>query len=405
MINESNPTRLWNKDYITVIMASTGISCCNYFFFPTLPIYAQNLSGSTAYAGLMTGLYTLAAMVVRPFSGILSDKIGRTRLLILGAFIFSIACALYSFAYGLIILIAVRLLNGVGFGMYSTCAGAVVADVIPKQRMAEGLGYFGLYGTIATAVAPGMALSIIGNGDMSKFQTLFILATALSLASTLFSCLISYERKKNKLNSVFIAENRSNSDDELLPKTWLGFEYAVFIPAAIVILLHFSLSSILSFLTLFALERNLGNIGLFFIFYAAGLFLSRVFCGKVADKHGTDIVVIPAFVVLAICFALVPFVNSVTYLYAVSVPFGLAQGAAVTAIYALIFYRCSSKRHGTVSAAFYSSIDIGYGIGSIVFGLVAAEFNYYSVYWGATCLIISSLIIYLKCIANWRFSS
>jgi len=388
------------------MLASAGISFCNYFFFSTLPIYAQNLSGSTVYAGLMTGAYTLAAMVVRPFSGIFSDKFGRTRLLVLGAFICSIACALYNFAAGLIILIAVRLLHGVGFGVHSTCAGAVAADVIPKSRMAEGLGYFGLYGTIAAAVAPGMALSIIGSGEMSKFHALFILATAISFASMLFDCFITYERKKkNSLNRETILENRTNSDDALCPKTWFGFEYAVFLPATVVMLLHVALSSVTSFLTLFVLERNLGNVGLFFTFNAAGLFLSRVFCGKVVDQRGANVVVVTGIMVLSACFALVPFANSLIYLYMIAVPLGLAQGAVVPAIYSLMFNLCSPKRRGTVSAAFSSAIDIGYGVGSISFGFLAAGFNYYVVYLAAMLCALAALIIYWFSIAKGILSA
>ena len=395
--------RLWGKDYIILMIASAGISFCNYFFFSTLPIYAQNLSGSIVYAGLMTGVYTLAAMAVRPFSGILSDKFGRTRLLIVGACICSIACALYNFASGLIILIVVRMINGIGFGIHSTCAGAVAADVIPKSRMTEGLGYFGLYGTIAAAVAPGIALSIVGNGETWKFHALFILATTVSLASMLFDCFITYERKnKTNLTNEPNFENLPSSDVELLPKTWFGFEYAVFIPAAVVTLLHVALSSVTSFLTLFALERDLGNVGLFFTFNAAGLFLSRVLFGKVVDKRGADTVVIPAIIVRAACFALIPFINSLICLYIVSVPLGLAQGAVVPAIYALMFNRCSPRRRGTVSAAFASSIDIGYGMGSIAFGFIASMFNYYFVYFGAMLFSIFALIIYCKGIANSR---
>ncbi len=406
MINASAPERLWTKDYVIVMIASSGISFCNYFFFSTLPIYAQNLSGSAVYAGLVTGVYTLAAMIIRPFSGILSDQFGRTKLLILGAFICSIACALYSFASGLILLIAVRALNGIGFGIHSTCAGAVAADVIPKARMTEGLGYFGLYGTIAAAVAPGIALLIIGSGELWRFQVLFVLATMVSFTSMIFDCFITYERNsENKLNGGFISAEQIRGDDELLPKTWLGFEYAVFVPAAIVTLLHVALSSVTSFLTLFALERGLGNVGLFFTFNAAGLFLSRLLCGKVVDRRGTDIVVIPAILVLAICLALVPFVDSLVGLYIVSVPLGLAQGAVVPAIYALMFNRCSPKRRGTVSAAFSSAIDIGYGFGSITFGFIAAGFNYYFVYWGAMLSTISALVIYWKGLATWKMIS
>lgn len=385
---------LWSKDYIIVMIASAGISFCNYFFFSTLPIYAQNLSGSAAYAGLMTGVYTLAAMVVRPISGILSDKFGRTRLLILGAFICSMACALYSFAAGLIVLLAVRLLNGVGFGIHSTCAGAVASDVIPNSRMTEGLGYFGLYGTLAAAVAPGIALSIVEHGETSEFQTLFFLAATVSGTSMLFDCFITYERQ-SKNNSETSLKNEDNGHAAMLPKTCLGFEYAVFLPAAFITLLHVALSSVTAFVTLFALERNLGNVGMFFTLNALGLFLSRVLCGKVVDQRGANIVVVPSMIVLSACLALVPFVNSRIYLYILSVPLGLAQGAVIPAIYALMFNRCSPERRGTVSAAFASSIDIGYGIGSIVFGFIAASFNYYVVYFVAMIFSVFALLLYL----------
>lgn len=392
--------RLWGKDYIILMIASSGISFCNYFFFSTLPIYAQNLTGSIAYAGLVTGVYTLAAMAIRPFTGILSDKFGRTKLLILGAFICSIACALYNFASVLIILIAVRVLNGLGFGIHSTCAGAVAADVIPKSRMTEGLGYFGLYGTIAAAVAPGIALVIVGNGEMAKFHLLFILAAAVSLASMIFDCFITYERKNKETGtSDPLFEKQTNSNAQPLPKTWLGFEYAVFAPAVVITFLHVALSSVTAFITLFALERGLGNVGLFFTFNAAGLFLSRVLCGKVVDKRGANTVVFPSLLVLAACFAIVPFINSLLFLYIISLPLGLAQGAVIPAIYALMFNRCSPSRRGTVSAAFSSSIDIGYGIGSIALGFIAAKFNFYFVYWGAMLFTLLALIIYWKGVA------
>ena len=157
--------KLWNKDYILIMLSSTGISFCNYFFFSALPIYAQNITGTVASAGLMTAAYTLAALAIRPLSGVFADKFGRTKLLILGAILCSIACMLYHYAAILLVLIVIRSLHGIGFGMHSTAGGAVAADVIPKSRMAEGLGYFGLYGTIAAAIAlssPGSARSQSG---------------------------------------------------------------------------------------------------------------------------------------------------------------------------------------------------------------------------------------------------
>lgn len=398
---DSDSEKFWNKDYIIVMIASTGIMFCNYFFFSTLPIYAQNLSGTPAYAGLMTGVYTFAALAIRPFSGIFADKFGRTKLLILGAALCSIACTLYNCANVLILLVFIRVLHGIGFGIHSTSSGAVIADVIPKSRMTEGMGYSGIFGTVAVAVAPGIALSIIGNGETQAFRLLFILAAAISFVSMILDCFITYERKdKNLLKSGTLSEGQPEHENEDLPQTVLGFECAVFLPGAVLILLFFALSSVNSFIYLFALERHLGNVGLFFTISAMGMFLSRLLLGKVADKRGADIIVIPCIVMFAICFALIPFVNSLVYLLLIAFPLGLAQGMVGPVINTMMFNRCSSKRRGSASAAFFASIDIGYGIGSIMFGFIAAGSNYYFVYEGAMICSVMALIIYLSGIAK-----
>jgi len=396
MAETTKTERLWSRDYLIVMAASAGISFCNYFFFSTLPIYAQKLSGSMSYAGLITGVYTLAAMLVRPLAGSLSDRFGRTRLLILGAFVCSVACGLYDFARGLILLVVVRMINGAGFGVHSTCAGAVAADIIPPSRMAEGLGYFGLYGTIAAAVAPGIALSIIGEGTPARFEVLFILAAAVSFASMAADCCITYERGRGGPP----VRKPPAAEEGTLPKTWMGFEYAVFLPAAVVILMHVALSGVTAFLTLFVAERHLGNVGLFFTFNAAGLFLSRVLCGKIVDRRGANVVVIPSIAVLSACFAAVPFARSLAFLYLLSVPLGLAQGAAIPAIYALMFSRCSPARRGTASAAFSSSIDIGYGVGAILFGLLAEGFGCDAVYFAAAAVSLAALALYVLRLAG-----
>jgi len=264
-MTNNRPEKLLSKDYVIVILASTGISFCNYFFLSTLPIYAQKLTGSTAYSGLMIGTYTFAALAIRPVTGILSDKFGRTRLLILGALICSVVCTLYNFATVLILLIFIRILHGIGFGIHSTSGGAVAADVIPKSRMAEGIGYFGLYSTLATAVAPGIALSIIGNGETQNFKALFILAAAVSLASMIFDCFITYERKnKYRVKSIPPVQCPGETSAGNLPKTLLGFEYAVFMPALVIVLLYIALSSVIFFLPLFCAGQEFRQCGTFF---------------------------------------------------------------------------------------------------------------------------------------------
>ena len=400
--------KLWNKDYILIMLSSTGISFCNYFFFSALPIYAQNITGTVASAGLMTAAYTLAALAIRPLSGVFADKFGRTKLLILGAILCSIACMLYHYAAILLVLIVIRSLHGIGFGMHSTAGGAVAADVIPKSRMAEGLGYFGLYGTIAAAIAPGIALTLVQDNTQSEFDTLFFISAIICIISMVINTLISYERKCPRTSAGTLKKESvsecSLTEKKDLPKTFLGFEYAVFPLGAILMLIFFGQSSINSFLSLFAMERSFGNIGLYFTFNAAGLFLSRIFLGKIADRKGPNVLIVPGITILVVSFALIPFVATKLQLILLGFPIGIAQGAIGPAINTMIFQRCSVERRGTASAAYFSAIDMGYGLGGIVLGLVAAAFNYYALFFVAAFFALMALIAYVisECVKPCR---
>jgi MFS family permease len=400
--------KLISKDFILVMIASLGTAFCNFIFFTALPLYAQKVSGSDLFSGLMITMYSAAALVARPVSGIISDKSGRVPLMIIGAAICAAACALYGVTTAMLLLLVIRVINGFGFGIHSTCAGAVPADILPKSRMSEGIGYFSLYSTIATALGPFVALAILGNREMRDFKNLFFFAAGLCVMSLVCNCFITYERKRRKqaLENGRTGEHGTaeqtaepEAPETALPKTFLGFEYTVFLPMAVLILLFFGQTSINTFLTLIAARRGLGNIGLFFTISAACLFVSRFVYAKLMDKHGPDVLVIPGIVGIVVCLVLIPFVHSMAMLYIIAVPMGFANGAVYPSINTLLFLRCSPQRRGTASAAYFSSIDIGFGIGGLALGIVADALDYSAVYYVAAALSFVALVLYLKAVA------
>ena len=388
--------KLWTKDFIIVMIACSGISFCNYFFSSTLPIYAKNITGTSIYAGLIMTVYTLAALVSRPLTGYLNDRIGRVRMLIIGAALCAVACFLYKYASVIVFLIVFRIFHGIGFGIHSTSGATVAADIIPKERMGEGLGIFGLYGTIASAIAPGIALAIIGDGDTnSQFTPLFMLSVGISIVCMFLDSRIRYERgdKKTAGKEPTAVVDITEETVRQPPRTFLGFEAGVILPAVIIICVFVAYSSVSAFLTLYAKEEGLGNIGLFFTFTAIGMFLSRALLGKVADKRGADILVIPSLVLLVLCYAAIPFVGRIG-LFVIGFPVGLAQGAICPAVNTLMFRRCTRRRRGTAAAAYFSSIDLGIGLGALMFGVIEEYFGYSILFWLAAVFAAAAVVIY-----------
>jgi MFS family permease len=389
--------KLWTRDFVIVMIACSGISFCNYFFSSTLPIYATNMTGTTVYAGLIMTVYTLSALASRPLTGYLNNRVGRVRMLVIGAALCAVACFLYQFSAAIALLIAFRILHGIGFGIHSTSGATVAADVIPRSRMSEGLGIYGLYGTIASAFAPGIALGIIGEGnDNSQFAPLFILAVVISVVCMVLDGLIRYERRAGKAGEgTPSGAPAGDTESGPLPKTFLGFEAGVLLPSAVIICVFAAFSSVSSFLTLFAQKRDLGNIGLFFVFSAAGMFLSRAFLGKVADRRGADILVIPALIALVFCYGAIPFIYRPAWLFALGIPIGLAQGVICPAVNTIMFRRCTRRRRSTAAAAYFSSIDLGIGLGALLFGFVVEYFGFSILFWIAAFFAAAAAVIYL----------
>jgi predicted MFS family arabinose efflux permease len=95
------------------------------------------------------------------------------------------------------------------------------------------------------------------------------------------------------------------------------------------------------------------------------------------------------------CIALIPLVRSPVILFVLGFPLGIAQGAICPALNTMMFRRCSVKRRGSAAAAYFSSIDIGVGVGAFLFGFIAEHFGFSLVYWSAAVSAGAAAVIYL----------
>ena len=410
--------KLFSADYILIMFSSSVHALMNQFFLVAAPLYISKLGGSTMQAGILATVYSMTALAARPVSGIISDRMGRVKLLIAGAALCGVTCALIGFTAVLPLLLVIRGIAGIGFGVHSTCAGAAAADVLPKSRLAEGIGYFGLYATAAQAIGPGVALAIIAGDRMSDYRMLFLLTAGLCAASAITNSCISYERKRKK-QSADVEAPRSGEvnagrtvsppddasyDGKQLPKTLLGFEYAVFAPVAVLILLQTGVSGIMVFLAPFARWKEIGNPGVYYAVSAVGTVISRFLFGKVADRRGSDVIMIPSMILLMASLAVLPMVGSIGALIALGLPIGLAQGAAMPTINSMMFKRCSPARRGTASGAYFSAIDIGFAVGAPLLGAIADQWDFRVTYWAAAVFVAFALVLYLFISTDRRYN-
>ena len=124
---------------------------------PVLPIYAESLGAGSVTIGLISAVSPFAGILLSFPVGVLSDHLGRRRLLILSGFVFLIAQLLYLVAIDPLLLIPVRFFHG----MATAILGPVVCAVITEQ-FGEHKGQ--MMGTYSSATLVGRSAAPLTGG-------------------------------------------------------------------------------------------------------------------------------------------------------------------------------------------------------------------------------------------------
>jgi MFS family permease len=120
---------------------------------PELPSYLTSLGGED-YKGLIIALFTLSAGLSRPFSGKLTDTIGRVPVMIIGTLVCVVCSLLYPILTTVGGFLFLRFLHGFSTGFKPTASTAYAADIIPVTRRGEGMGILGISMNVGASMFP-----------------------------------------------------------------------------------------------------------------------------------------------------------------------------------------------------------------------------------------------------------
>jgi MFS family permease len=347
---------LWTRGFLLLLGSNVAFYMSFQLLLVSMPLYVVHLGGKAATAGLVTGLFTLTAMLVRPLTGWALDAYGRRSIWLLG----TLSCVLFvvaqQWAATLVVLIVLRMLNGVGFGVATTAGGTIAADMVPKTRLGEGMGFFGVTMGIPLAVAPPLGLWLVGRGDYADLFWLGALFTAVSLA--LAAILRAPVRDKREAP---VGRSRLSS----------MFERTALYPSVLMFLLISSFGLILALLALYGKERGLGSVGIWFTVYAVILTLARSVGGRLSDRIGYRQTAVAGFVFAGVGLVAIAMSRDLPLLLASAVLYGIGYGTTQPSLQAMVVGRAPMGRVGAATAVLFFSYDLGTTVGSVGGGLLA----------------------------------
>lgn len=378
--------KLWTKDFINLSVSNFFVFLTFYYLLVSLPVYTLNdLGGNELEAGLMVTVFLFSAIIVRPFAGQWLNTLGRKKVLTLSLLIFMISSLFYFFTPSIYSVLLLRLFHGIGFGMATTAAGGIVADIIPDSRKGEGMGYFIMSNNLAMVIGPFLGLTLLNKSGMNSVFIVGAICSILALVTGYF---------------VKVPER---AQEELIKekpvKTKLSFGDLFEVPAIKISivggLLGIVYSSLLSFVSVYAQEIGLFEVSsFFFVVYAVVLLVSRPFTGRWFDRYGANKIVYPSIVVFAIgMLFLGTSSTSLMFLLAAAL-IGLGWGTLFPSFQTIAVQAAAPTRRGTATATFLSIYDTGIGLGSSIVGLLSAQIGLGTFYFFSGFYVLFGIILY-----------
>lgn len=372
--------KLWTRDFTLIGIANLLMAIAFYFLLPTLPLYLkESLKASQSQVGLVLAFYTIAALIIRPFVGYALDSFGRKTIYLISFVLFSLLFIGYPLASSIALMVVIRFLHGLTWGSLSTSGSTIAVDFIPVSRRGEGISLFGLSMTIAMAIGPLIALSILGK---TSFMGVFVIATAISMMGLLLALIIRFPVYKSN------PDNRTFSIKRLIEKTSIPLSLNMLI-------VTITYGGILSFAALYAKEIGVMNSGPFFLLLAVGIGMSRFFSGKIFDRVGPFRIVIIGLILLILGFPILYLIPTSIGFHFAAVVIGLGFGIVMPTFQAMINNLVKPDRRGAANSTYFTSFDLGIGIGMIITGIISEHLGLGNAYLISSILISLALIVFL----------
>jgi len=369
--------KLWTKHFIIICLVNLLCFVSFHMLVSTFPFYIKQLGGDDALAGLVTFLFSFAALLIRPLMGWALDNASRRLPVLLGVAAMVILAIAYSQTTVLALIVLLRFMHGIAWSAAGTGNNTTACDHVPPDHFAEGMGYFGVTTTISMATAPALGLFLMGSFG---FPPLFLCSAAIAAGALVMIFFVDFKPLPDKPKQPLSHSLRGLLEISALPAS------------ATVLFFIIPYGAINTFIAMYAVQSGIGSGGLYFAILALSCAFMRVFGGRLADKAGERPIVYLGSASLVISMLLlVLWQNTAAFLLS-ALAFGVGFGVMPPAMQAMAMRKAKPESRGAASSTYLCSFDIGIGLGGIISGFLVKYLGYAAMF---TCMAIPEICCFL----------
>lgn len=348
--------KTYSLQFWMLCLSSFLFSCSFNMIIPELPNYLTQLGGAD-YKGFIIGLFTLTAGLSRPFSGKLTDTIGRLPVMYFGVAVCILCGLLYPLLTTVAAFLLLRLVHGFSTGFTPTGESAYIADIIPLEKRGAALGIFGLAGSLGLAAGPAIG------GEFSRYfslDALFYCSSAMAFLSIAVLANLKETLPQPQRFRPGLLRIRRNEI----------FEPRVLPPFLVMLLTLFCYGVVLTMIPDLSQHLGIQNKGLFFTFYTVSSIGIRFLAGRASDRFGRVPILRVSTFLMGAAMVVLALAHDKTVLLAGAVLYGIGTGMNSPTLYAWAIDLSHAERRGRAMATIYIALEAGIGLGAFISGWI-----------------------------------
>nr|WP_269669026.1 MFS transporter [Staphylococcus pasteuri] len=336
--------------WITLFIIGTDL----FVISPLLPNIQQNFDISKYEASWSVTVFSIMYAIMAPIFGILADKWGKKRNIVVGSIFFALSNFLTFLTPNFVLLLISRIIAGTSASMITSSVFAITGDLAPSSKK-------GLWLSIATS---GFLTSIwigapLGNllSNITNWRTVFLYLSITSIISAILIIFIYPNHINSGSTRQLDAKTLSPIIKDVVVTTFWAFA---------IYGLYTYLGSALRDIN----HLNSSIVGVAFVFYGVGALVGSLLGGVLSDRLKNNTLISSTFIGLAIALVLVGITFKNIYLvYPLLTLLGISGYIVFSAFQAFI-----SKRHRETSGSAMSwnqtAMYLGITLSSVVGGIL-----------------------------------
>ena len=370
------PSRLVSRPFLTVTAATLAYFIAVGINLPTLPRYiTDELGGSSLVVGAAVAAYSVAAIAARPLIAWTARRYGERWMMTAGALLATGAVALTPLLTPIALLLVLRMLLGVGEGLYFVGAATIINDLAPARRRAEAASYFSVAVFGGLGIGPVLG-ELLASG--ARYTQAFLLAAMFTTVAAAIS--------------------------RTLPAT-VGAPPVVVADAAPIPLLHqaglrtgivlamamLGYTGFMAFLPLRAEEVGVDNAGGIFLLYSVLVLLLRLFGARVPERIGLARSAASALCAIGTGLMILAAFDSLAGLLAGTVVLGLGISLLYPSLMAITVNSVPDAERAAVVATFTMFFEVGGAVGGLLLGPIADSAGYQGAFLAGGLIALAGL--------------